>query len=363
MRNPSTLDGRSGDCALPPSIGATRIAAAPGSGRQPIARTRTLALATATALALGACGDKPGVAAKAAPAKTELLAHETELLRVTLSPDAERRLGVRWVRVGAVVIQGEQTVQGEVVAAPLAGGLPLAASGDLAVVAANQARADGDVARARAELEVAQKAFARADALVREEAGSVRARDEADAARGVARATLSAAEAQRAQLGPAVARLGTSRALWVRAAVFSADAAGVDRKAPAQVRDLAAGAQTSLAAPVAGPPGANAAAGTVDIFYALPTSTPLRIGQRVAVDLPTGRRMSGLTTPAAAILRDIYGGEWVYVRTADRTFERRRIEVAGLQGASALVSRGLSSGDDVVTDGAAELFGVEFGAK
>lgn len=359
MSDLANIDGRAGDCA----VSWTNTPPLPSpppreASRHPV----PLVAAAAVASLLAACADKP-TASKQPPAKTEVIGHETDLLRLTLSPDAERRLGVRLVRVGTGAAQASRALQGEVVAAPLAGGLPLAASTDLSVVAANQARADGDLARARAEYDVAQKAFARADALVREEAGSVRARDEADAARGVARATLRAAEAQRALLGPSISHLSATRARWVRVAVFSADLPQIDRSAAAAVRGLSAGDGSILAPPVAGPPGANAAAGTVDLYYALPATAVLRIGQRVAVDLPTGGRVSGHSTPAAAVLRDIYGGEWVYVRTAPHTYERRRIEIAGVDGERILVGRGLSAGADVVTDGAAELFGVEFGAK
>jgi hypothetical protein len=66
--------------------------------------------------------------------------------------------------------------------------------------------------------------------------------------------------------------------------------------------------------------------------------------------------------PSAAILRDIHGGEWVYQRTAPDTFVRQRVEVASEGGGRALLARGLSAGAQIVTDGAAELFGTEFGA-
>ena len=66
--------------------------------------------------------------------------------------------------------------------------------------------------------------------------------------------------------------------------------------------------------------------------------------------------------PSAALLRDIYGGEWVYQKTAANTFVRQRVEVASESDGRALLARGLVSGAEVVTDGAAELFGTEFGA-
>jgi hypothetical protein len=89
------------------------------------------------------------------------------------------------------------------------------------------------------------------------------------------------------------------------------------------------------------------------------------VGERVLVDLPeqTGSRADTLSVPASAILTDINGGEWVYVETAPRQYERRRVEVARIVGGRATLARGISSGARVVTAGAAELFGTEFGTK
>lgn len=324
-------------------------------------RVRLLGLLSAAAGGLAACGsaDKP---AAVKPAKVEVVGHETELLKLTLTPDAERRLGLQTVAIGSAATRRTRAAHGEIVAAPLAGGLPIAAGTDLGVLAGNQARADGETARARAELEVAQKAYTRADALVKEEAGSVRGRDEAASALGVARANLAAAQAQRALLGQPVAALGRTGAIWVRVSVFAADLDGLDRGAPVLVRDLNAGGTGLRARPVSGPPSGNAAVGAVDLYYAVPASG-LRVGQRVAVDLPTRGATAGLVAPAAAILRDIHGGEWVYVRTAPRVYERRRVELAAQAGGQVPVLRGLEPGAQVVTAGAAELFGTEFGTK
>jgi hypothetical protein len=65
--------------------------------------------------------------------------------------------------------------------------------------------------------------------------------------------------------------------------------------------------------------------------------------------------------PTAAIIRDINGGEWVYRKTGPDTYLRQRIEVASVSGDTALLARGLERGAEIVTDGAAELFGTEFG--
>lgn len=314
-------------------------------------------------LALAACGsaEKP---ATEKPAKVETIGHETELLKLTLTPAAERRLGLQTVAIGIGSMTRVVTAQGEIVAPAAGGGVPISAQTDLAALASNQVRAEGDVARARADLTLAQQAAARAAALVREEAGSVRARDEAQSAVAVAVANLRTAQAQRALLGSSPSAIGRQGILWVRVAAFAGDLGRVDRGASAQVRALSAGGPAMSARPVAAPPSANAAAGTVDLYYAIPNrGGAFRVGQRVAVDLPAVGTTSGLSVPASAILRDIYGGEWVYVRAAPRTYERRRIEVSAVTGGNALLGRGLTRGDLVVTAGAAELFGTEFGAK
>ena len=333
-----------------------------------IAPQRRVAALTSMAacLALAACGakDKPAAAAPAKPAKVETIGHESELLKLTLTPEAETRLGLTTVPVGQGTSRKVRMVHGEVVVAPPVGGVPTSSTTDLATLGANQARADGDVARIRAEFEVAQKAYARADALVKEEAGSVRARDEAEAALGAARANLTAAQAQRALLGPRVAGLGSQQTVWIRAAAFAADVGAVDRAAPATVRGLGADGAAHTARPANGPPSANLTAGTVDIYYSLPNpGNALRVGQRVAVELPLRGEAGGMQVPASAILRDIYGGEWVYVRTAPHTYERRRIEASSFQGGQVLLRKGLAAGAEVVTAGAMELYGTEFGSK
>ncbi len=65
--------------------------------------------------------------------------------------------------------------------------------------------------------------------------------------------------------------------------------------------------------------------------------------------------------PWAAVLHDIHGGQWVYEQIAPQTFVRRRIAVDRVAGTAAVLSRGPKPGSQIVTDGAAELFGTEFG--
>ncbi len=312
---------------------------------------------------LSSCGGESSHA-PSAPSHAELIAHESELLKLTLTSQAQQRLGIQTMIVGEGAASAVRPVAGEIVVPPsVAGGVPTSSTTNLQQIGAQQAVADGDVARAEAQLRLARIAFARAEALVREEAGSVRARDEAAGAAATAEATLRAARTQRRLLGPAVASLSNQTTVWVRASTFSGDLDEIDRAGAAVVRVLGDGKLQRVAKPIQAVPSANASAGTIDLYYALSNSDrAFRVGQRVAVDLPTRGQIRGLSVPSHAIVRDIYGGEWVYRRTGQDSFVRQRVEVSSETGGLALLSRGLAHGHEVVTAGAAELFGTEFGA-
>lgn len=325
---------------------------------------RRLPIATLPLVAiLTACGSDPA-SPQSPPAKAEAVAHESDLLKLTLTAQAQQRLGIRTVKVGYSSAAQIRKTSGEVVV-PATGvaGVPMGSTSNLAQIGVGQVAAEGEVARAQAQVRLAVIAYNRADALVREEAGSVRGRDEAAAALATARAALSAARAQRRLLGPSIASIGNLSTLWVRVPVFGTDVSAIGRGSAATVRPLGDDrAALRPARPVPAPPSANAVAGTVDLFFALDNrDRAYRVGQRVAVELPLGGRADGLSVPSAAIVRDIYGGEWVYRKTAPDTYVRQRIEVASVADGRALLSRGLERGADVVTDGAAELFGTEFG--
>lgn len=322
-------------------------------------------LALMFALGLAACGqtsaDKPSP-----PAKVEAIGHETELMRLTLTPEAVQRLGLATQVVSkANGLAMSRTVPGEIVAAPRAGGLPVAAGADLAGLAGSQAQREAEVARSSADLKLAEANLRRASSLVDAEAGSIRARDEATQQVAAARAALAAAIAQRKALGAAVADLADGGALWVRASVPAADLARVNRAAAVSIRPVG-GTASIMARPVRGPATATPGASSVDLYYAPAGRANFRVGERVLVDLADRSAAAAATVldvPASAILTDINGGEWVYVETAPRSYERRRVEVARITAGRAVLARGLDAGAKVVTTGAAELFGTEFGTK
>lgn len=312
---------------------------------------------------LAACGPASAPPA-AAPTHAEPVAHESELLKLTLTPQAQQRLGIKLARVGEGRAVAMRQAAGEIVVPPTsAAGIPTSSTSNLPQIASQQVAANGEVARTRAQARLARIALNRAEALVREEAGSVRARDEAAAALAAADAALGAALAQRRLLGPSMDSMGSQSILWVRVPVFGSDMRAVARGTSVTVRPLGDGGAGRPARPVRTAPSANSVAGTVDLYYALSNRDGLfRVGQRVAIDLPITGTTSGLAIPSAAVLRDIHGGEWVYQRTARDVFVRQRVEVGSEGDGHAMLTRGLAAGAEVVTDGAAELFGTEFGA-
>jgi hypothetical protein len=82
----------------------------------------------------------------------------------------------------------------------------------------------------------------------------------------------------------------------------------------------------------------------------------------VLVELPLRTTEKGLVVPEAAVLYDMHGATWVYEDLGGNAYTRRRVEIARHVGDRAVVRRGIGEGAKVVTAGAAELFGTEFGA-
>jgi hypothetical protein len=77
--------------------------------------------------------------------------------------------------------------------------------------------------------------------------------------------------------------------------------------------------------------------------------------------VPLAAPTRSLVAPRAALLHDAYGGSWVYEARDAHVFVRRRVSVVDLVGELAVLDQGPPPGTRVVTVGAAELFGTEFG--
>ncbi len=123
------------------------------------------------------------------------------------------------------------------------------------------------------------------------------------------------------------------------------------------------------AMPIAAPPTADAASSSADLYYEVDNRVlGLRPGQRLGVAVKLEGSEQAVVIPSAAILYDIYGGTWVYVMKPQQgdsgkaVFQRQRVMLEWVEGDRAILSSGPGEAAAIVVDGAAELFGTEFGA-
>ena len=382
----------------------------------------TLAAVLVLAGAANGCGRAPASGKPAPAATVEKKITDGDLIKLTLTPEAETRLGIAIANAEQKHVPRKRKVGGEVVV-PSGGALflvaPVAATvapsakvvktgttvkrGDVLVTLVPLAPVDRDLRGqaeratlgAEARFTAAKAKLERAEKVLADGAGTQRAVEEARAEHDVAKADLTAAKQRSASMassplgadvsvtiraphdgvvrqvgaspGQSVAAgtmlvevVGTS-ALWVRVPLFVAEARRVRPDAVATVSAFGS-TEHQDALPAAAPPVADAVASTVDLTYELGTVQDFRQGERVEVELTYKDDGPTIVVPASAIVRDAHGGAWIYESLGAHVFARRRVDVAAIQGEDALLARGVTPGTAVVRTGAAELWGVELGA-
>ena len=263
--------------------------------------------------------------------------------------------------------------------------------------------ADGDVKQAAARVEAAEIAIARAKKLFSDKAGSRRAVDEAQATLNIAAKGLEAANErkrlldkltleaesnsvtaipirspQNGMLQTVAARVGQTvnagsplfeivdlSKMWVKVPVYSGLVSEIDSSRDATVRPLGQPKTSDhTARPISAPPTADPLAASTDLYFEVDNSDGrFRPGERIEIQLPlVGNDAESLVVSRAAILLDIYGTAWVYVNSGEHEFRRERVAVSFSTDDLAVLSKGPDVGTPIVVDGAAELFGTEFGA-
>jgi hypothetical protein len=339
---------------------------------------------TFTALALALCGaaspaTEPGPVQ--APAKVDQPVKETALTSLTLTPEAERRVGLVTAPVERRNLTRTRLFGGEITlparseaASTMTGArrdgqsvltiLPLLSPAEQVRLAQSQIDADGLVEQARVQLDATRQTLRRAEQMQRDKVGTERAVDDARAQVGLAEAGLRTAEARRDLLGPGLLATASPAEVWVRVPVYVGDLEKLNRTADVAVGGLsdAPAAARRTATPVAAPPSANPGASTVDVFYRMPNRDgAFRYGQRVGVLVPLRESEADLVVPWSAIVYDVQGGAWLYEQTAPSRYVRRRVQVERAMEGLAALTGGIQAGARVVVAGAAELFGTEFG--
>ncbi len=267
-----------------------------------------------------------------------------------------------------------------------------------------KAQALGDVEAANARLGGTKVALARAEKLVKENAGSVRSLDEATANHRMAQAALDAATVRREVIettlsslsgqgesaslqiavpfsgvvqrlfvapneviatGAPLCEITAGDPLWVRVGVYVGDTQTLSMNKPAQARRFGNSSSTEFVlAPVKAPPTANSATATVDLYYELDNGEgEFQAGERLIVSVPVNGESDALIIPSLAVLYDIHGDSWAYVAESEGTYVRKRITITRTIDDMVEVVSGVAEGDLIVTTGAAELFGIEFGTS
>jgi multidrug efflux pump subunit AcrA (membrane-fusion protein) len=175
--------------------------------------------------------------------------------------------------------------------------------------------------------------------------------------------TVQAAPGQTVGSGANLLQIARLDRVWVRVPVYAGEARELNLDEGAAILRLGdpPDAPGVTARRVAAPPSATPAASAINVTFEPPPGSGLQAGERVHVRLAGHATRTGNVISAAALLHDIHGGTWVYERTAPRVYTRRRVEVEDTIGGLALLARGPAPGIPIVTQGAAELFGVEFG--
>lgn len=175
---------------------------------------------------------------------------------------------------------------------------------------------------------------------------------------------VSALPGQTVPAGAALFEVMDLDKVWVRVPVYVGDVGELDTAASASIGVLTArpGDASRPAKPVAAPPAANPIPGTVDLIYELDNrETHYRPGERVGATLPLKDPAESLTVAWSAVVFDFHGGAWVYERTGERVYTRKRVVVRHVSGDLAVLDSGPATGSTIVTVGAAELFGTDAG--
>jgi len=371
-----------------------------------------------------ACGGSPPPAPKPAPAASvQNSKPESELATITLTAESEKHLALKTATVEMGSVGASRLLGGEAVVAP---GRSVVITAPMAgTLAAGRAPSVGPIAKGapvfellplqagdRDALGAAEREFQEAEArateldqrvkrlegLLKEGSASQRSVEEARAERTIAQAAATAASKKltalkRVPIGPGgelaitspiagtitalraapgqtvgagapLADIAELNSLWIRVPMYAGDAASVDRSKNASVTGLGHEATGPWrdAQPVTGPPSADPAAASVDIYYALTGAASIQPGERLSVRVPLVRTtpVRSLIIPASAVVYDLSGGAWVYEQKAPHVFVRRRVEISSSSGNQLVVARGLREGSQIVTVGVAELYGTEF---
>jgi membrane fusion protein, heavy metal efflux system len=389
---------------------------------------------TAT-LSLAACTNspKPEATKTEAPATlTGAAVKESELTTITLTAEAEDRLGIRVEEARGGSIAQSRRFAGEitrpvgsniVVSSPMAGTLQSISSDapsigsfvkrgqplfsikpfipltrDMAMSRDLIATAEGEVAQGRVRLENAQQRKARADRMIADQVGTARAQEEAQQEIALATTALRAAEnrlkqsqgetiegttnvpvlasqdgvlrqifvspGQTVSAGLQLFEIEDIRAVWIRVPIYAGEVHTLAASGSVSVQAINGTGRTWIARPVNAPPSADSASSTVHLYYQLPNEDlRFKPGEKLMVTIRAVNTQNWIQVPWSAIVFDTIGGSWVFESLGERRYARRRVDLDHSESGIAYLRAGIAKGTKVVAEGAAELWGFEFGVR
>jgi RND family efflux transporter MFP subunit len=271
-----------------------------------------------------------------------------------------------------------------------------------AAVAQSQIDAEGQLQQARVQQDAARIQLERAQRLLNNNVGTRKAVDDAQAQMKLAEEVLSAAKSRkklvdhiqldeaagtlkpmpiRSPLGGIVRTTSVqpgqliaagaplfevmnSEKLWVKVPVYAGELDEIDATQSVRITLLDGHftKQDVMGKPVSLPPTALPLSAAVDLYYAVANRDQrFRPGEKVSVSVPLKGETSVKSIPWSALIYDIYGGQWVYEQLGEHQFVRRRVEAGWVNQNRIALLRGPEAGTKIVTAGAAELMGTEFG--
>ncbi|MDX1980841.1 MAG: HlyD family efflux transporter periplasmic adaptor subunit [Bryobacteraceae bacterium] len=256
--------------------------------------------------------------------------------------------------------------------------------------------AEADVEQAKTRLHTAELRQARADKMLKDEVGTVRAQEDARNELDLAKTALEAAQARLDQIrraplqgdvtvkvraprdgiirqvlagpgqpvngGAPLFEIADLRTLWLRVPIYAGEATMFRPGRSVGVETLS-GVPLGNARPVEAPPTGDPLAATVDFYYEAPASGHhWKPGERVAVAMLSSTSNTLRTVPYSAVVYDIQGGSWLYEQAANHRYVRRRVQIHHQMSGVAYLASGPAPGTPILVEGVAELWGVEFGA-
>jgi hypothetical protein len=150
-------------------------------------------------------------------------------------------------------------------------------------------------------------------------------------------------------------------AYWVRVPLNDSDLQKVDRSQPAHVLAGDDVDAAIMATPVEAPP-AGASETKGDLYYVIKSPEQKLVpGQRVRVETPlAGSGGLRKVIPHSSLIYGAHGESWVYTSPEPLTYVRHPVVVDYVEGDLAVLSDGPPAGTEVVSVGAAEVYGTEF---